>query len=88
MAAFQPAYIETKEKGLLRDKISKARQLLNACEICPRACKVDRFSGELGECSTGDEAVVSSFNPHFGEEPHWSGRLVPAPFFLPLQPEM
>ena len=69
MAAFQPAYIETKAKGLLRDKISKARQMLNSCEICPRACKVDRFSGELGECSTGDEAVVSSFNPHFGEEP-------------------
>ncbi len=69
MAAFQPAYIETKEKGLLRDKINKARHLLKSCEICPRACKVDRLSGELGYCSTGEEAVVSSFNAHFGEEP-------------------
>ena len=69
MTVFQPAYIETKEKGLLREKISQARQLLNSCEICPRRCKVDRFSGELGECNTGDEAIVSSFNPHFGEEP-------------------
>ena len=69
MAAFQPAYIETKEKGLLRDKISEARALLKSCEICPRACGVDRLSGELGECSTGEEALVSSFNPHFGEEP-------------------
>ena len=69
MTVFQPAYIETKEKGLLREKISQARQLLNSCEICPRRCKVDRFSGELGECATGDEAIVSSFNPHFGEEP-------------------
>lgn len=69
MAVFQPAYIETKEKGLLRDKISQARQLLTSCEICPRACKIDRFPGELGECSTGDEAIVSSFTPHFGEEP-------------------
>jgi putative pyruvate formate lyase activating enzyme len=69
MTAFQPAYIETKEKGLLRDKINKARHLLKSCELCPRACKVDRISGELGECSTGEEAVVSSFNPHFGEEP-------------------
>ena len=69
MTVFQPAYIETKAKGLLREKISQARQLLHSCEICPRACKVDRFSGELGECATGDEAIVSSFNPHFGEEP-------------------
>lgn len=69
MATFQPAYIETKKKGLLRDKISKARHLLKSCEICPRACKVDRLSGELGFCSTGEEAVVSSFNAHFGEEP-------------------
>lgn len=69
MTVFQPAYIETKEKGQLRDKISQARQLLNSCEICPRRCKIDRFSGELGECATGDEAIVSSFNPHFGEEP-------------------
>jgi len=69
MTTFQPAYIETKKKGLLRDKISKARQLLKSCELCPRACKVDRLSGELGYCSTGEEAVVSSFNAHFGEEP-------------------
>ena len=69
MTTFQPAYIETKKKGLLRDKISKARQLLKSCELCPNACKVDRLSGELGYCSTGEEAVVSSFNAHFGEEP-------------------
>jgi len=68
MTAFQPAYIKTKEKGLLRDKINTARHLLKSCEICPRACKVDRFSGELGDCSTGEDAVVSSFNAHFGEE--------------------
>lgn len=69
MPDFKPAYIETKEKGLLRDKIKRARDLLTSCEICPRACKVDRLSGELGECSTGEEAVVSGFNAHFGEEP-------------------
>ncbi|NDY70962.1 radical SAM protein [Desulfobacter hydrogenophilus] len=68
MAAFQPAYVKTKAKGLLRDKISEARHRLKSCELCPRACKADRLSGELGECSTGEEAVVSSFNAHFGEE--------------------
>ena len=69
MSAFEPAYIETKKKGLLRDKITKARNLLKSCRICPRECNVDRLSGQLGQCSTGEEAVVSSFNAHFGEEP-------------------
>ncbi|WP_321492323.1 radical SAM protein [uncultured Desulfobacter sp.] len=75
MSTFQPAYIETKEKGLLRNKISTARKMLKSCQICPRACKVDRLSGELGECATGEDALVSSFNAHFGEEPPLVGAL-------------
>ncbi|UCG81106.1 MAG: radical SAM protein, partial [Desulfobacterales bacterium] len=27
-----------------------------------------RLSGELGICQTGEHAIVSSYNPHFGEE--------------------
>ncbi len=69
MTTFQPAYIETKKQGLLRDKISTARSLLKSCTICPRSCNVDRLSEQLGECGTGGDAVVSGFNAHFGEEP-------------------
>jgi putative pyruvate formate lyase activating enzyme len=29
---------------------------------------VDRLSGELGICQTGEQAIVSSYNAHFGEE--------------------
>jgi putative pyruvate formate lyase activating enzyme len=42
--------------------------LLSDCVICPRRCRVDRHH-ELGDCATGAEAVVASWNPHFGEEP-------------------
>ncbi|MBU2512023.1 radical SAM protein [bacterium] len=69
MAAFEPVYLETKRKGLLREKINKARALLKSCTICPRECEVDRLAGEVGECNTGEDAWLSSFNSHFGEEP-------------------
>jgi putative pyruvate formate lyase activating enzyme len=69
-----PAYIETHEKGLLREKAEAARALLAPCVLCPRQCEKDRPAGELGECRTGEKAVVSSFHPHFGEEAPLVGR--------------
>ena len=68
MSIFEPAYIQTFEKGLLREKIQKAYDLLKSCVLCPRKCGVDRLSGETGTCKTGRRAWVSSFAPHFGEE--------------------
>ncbi|MGD9045669.1 MAG: radical SAM protein [Desulfobacterales bacterium] len=68
MAPFEPAYIKTFEKGLLQEKINAAYQLLDACRLCPRKCGVDRLSGETGVCKTAKHALVSSYNPHFGEE--------------------
>ncbi|MCK4390396.1 MAG: radical SAM protein [Desulfobacterales bacterium] len=68
MTSFKPAYIETYKRGLLKEKIDQAYEILNACTLCPRACGVDRLSGEKGICQTGEQAIVSSFNPHFGEE--------------------
>lgn len=51
----------------------KAVQLLEHCTICPRKCGVNRLKGELGYCQTGKEAIVSSYGPHFGEEPELVG---------------
>ncbi len=68
MPKFEPAYIETYNKGLLADKVKRAYDMLSACELCPRKCSVDRLSDQKGICKTGIKAVVSSFNPHFGEE--------------------
>lgn len=66
---FEPLYLKTARKGQLLPKINEARRILSECILCPRNCRVDRKSGELGECRTGEEATVSSFNAHFGEEP-------------------
>lgn len=63
-----PLYMETKQKGALADKIERARRLLSCCTLCPQACGVDRTAGEKGICNTGSDAVVYSFDAHFGEE--------------------
>ncbi len=68
MQQFEPAYIQTFEEGALGEKIKTARRLLSPCVLCPRKCRVDRLGGETGVCKTAEQAWVSSYNPHFGEE--------------------
>ena len=65
---FEPIYLKTAKNGQLMSKINEARRFLGECTLCPRNCEVDRLSDELGECQTGENAWVSSFNAHFGEE--------------------
>lgn len=68
-----PKYIKTKQKGWLSKKINLSSALLASCTLCPRQCKKDRTKNEKGYCSTGKKAVVSSWAPHFGEEPQLVG---------------
>ncbi len=69
----EPAYIKSYKSGALGASKKKAVQILKSCNLCPRECKVNRLSGETGICNTGEKAIVSSFNPHFGEEAPLSG---------------
>lgn len=61
-------------RDILRERARAAWALLADCCLCPRGCRVDRLSGELGECRTGDRVWLSSFGPHFGEEAPLVGR--------------
>jgi putative pyruvate formate lyase activating enzyme len=54
--------------GELTERIRTAVGALERCEVCPRACGVDRTRGELGVCGIGRLARVASAAPHFGEE--------------------
>jgi putative pyruvate formate lyase activating enzyme len=74
MASFEPVYIETYNKGLLKEKIQAATEILQSCLLCPRKCRVDRLSNQAGVCKTGLNAWVSSYNSHFGEEAPLVGR--------------
>ncbi|MBN1401034.1 MAG: radical SAM protein [Anaerolineae bacterium] len=60
--------------GDLSERVSRAYARLGACDLCPRRCGVDRLSGALGACRTGQRARVASFHPHFGEEAPLVGR--------------
>ncbi|MGB9835184.1 MAG: radical SAM protein [Candidatus Saccharicenans sp.] len=48
------------------------------CTLCPRNCRVDRTSGQVGLCQMGNQARVSVGLLHYGEEPVLSGRGTPA----------
>lgn len=64
----------------LAERAERALERLESCDICPRNCGVNRIEDELGFCRTGRHALVSSYGPHFGEEPplvgtHGSGTI-------------
>ena len=65
---FEPAYISALKEGKLQEKIGQAKERLRECTICPRNCKVNRLEGGTGFCKVGPRAIISSANPHFGEE--------------------
>jgi len=67
--AFQPAYLQLLDNGELKQRAAEAYRRLEACDICPRECGVNRRESSKGAlCRTGERAVVSSCTAHFGEE--------------------
>ena len=71
---FEPAYLRLLRSGELRERVREAYRRLEECTMCPRQCRVNRRKGEKGACRTGEQAVVASYNPHFGEEAPLVGR--------------
>lgn len=63
-----PSYIDAFGSGRLQEACRLLISRLENCDLCPRACRVNRKKGELGFCKTGREIKVASFSPHFGEE--------------------
>ena len=65
-----PMYLEKLTINDLRKRADALQQLLTECRICPNKCNVNRLEGEEGSyCHSANEVIVSSFAPHFGEEP-------------------
>lgn len=55
-------------------RIELSYRLLESCRVCPRKCGVNRLMDERGTCGMGKDLVISSYGPHFGEEPELVGR--------------
>jgi len=64
-----PSYIALNESGELEERVHGAYALLESCTVCPRQCGINRLEDERGFCRTGLLPEISSFGPHFGEEP-------------------
>jgi len=64
----EPGYLALYRGGELTARAKTAREILTCCRLCPRECEVNRLAGEAGECRTGEQALISSYAPHFGEE--------------------
>jgi putative pyruvate formate lyase activating enzyme len=65
-----PSYLEKLTIKDLRERADALLQLLSECRICPNECNVNRTEGEEGTyCHSTNEIKISSYAPHFGEEP-------------------
>lgn len=69
-----PTYLDTYRENKLEKKAKQLQEILSACSLCPRQCKVNRLKEERGFCKAGSLARVSSYFPHFGEESCLVGR--------------
>ena len=67
--SFEPAYLRLLRSEELKQRVAEAYRRLEACDICPRECGVNRRESAKGAvCRTGERALVCSYHPHFGEE--------------------
>ncbi len=71
---FEPAYITLHRSGDLKKRAEELLNSLSECHLCPRECGVNRKAEEKGICRAPYEVYISSFHPHFGEEPPLVGR--------------
>lgn len=70
-----PMYLETLTPIELKERSEKLNEMLKECRLCPNECLADRVNGETGDCHSTDEVKISSYGPHYGEEPPLTGTL-------------
>lgn len=68
-----PLYLEKLNPVELKKREELLNVMLEECRICPNECGADRINGEAGICHSTDEVIISSYGPHFGEEPELVG---------------
>jgi len=68
-----PRLLDLHASGALERRADAVTGRLSACDLCPRACGVDRASGGVGACGATNDLVVYRHMPHYGEEPPLSG---------------
>jgi putative pyruvate formate lyase activating enzyme len=69
-----PSYIALHRSGELLRRAEALALLLESCSVCPHSCGNNRLKNEIARCYAGALPIVSSYTPHFGEEPGLGGK--------------
>jgi putative pyruvate formate lyase activating enzyme len=69
----EPRFLKLLKTGKLRKRVEQLEKLLESCTVCPKDCGNNRLKDEIAACYSGALPIVSSYTPHFGEEPALSG---------------
>ncbi len=72
MDSWEPSYLRLDRAELWR-RVESLERMLESCTVCPWDCRVNRLKNETKVCVAGYLPIVSSYGPHFGEEPALSG---------------
>ena len=72
-ATAAPSYLGLLRSGVLQQRVEALEHLLERCTVCPRDCLNNRLNDDIAACYSGRLPIVSSYTPHFGEEPPLSG---------------
>jgi putative pyruvate formate lyase activating enzyme len=80
----QPSYLPLLSSGEFTERVERLMNMLAKCRVCPRDCDNNRLQDELAACYSGLLPIVSSYTPHFGEEPALVGKNGAGNIFLGL----
>ena len=65
----EASYLALLREGVLEQRVEALERLLERCTVCPKDCLNNRLNNEIAACYSGRLPIVSSYTPHFGEEP-------------------
>ncbi len=71
---YELGYLKLHRSGELKERCEKLWERMAECDLCPRMCGANRLKGERGFCGANSELEISSYHPHFGEEPPLVGK--------------
>ena len=69
----EAGYLRLLRSGELWRRVEALEVLLERCTVCPRDCLNNRLKDEIAACYSRRLPIVSSYTPHFGEEPPLAG---------------
>ena len=71
--SYEPGYVRLHREGTLKIRADILWDMMRDCSLCPRDCGKNRIRGRRGDCNANSNLEISSFAPHFGEEPELVG---------------